>query len=146
MIAAGLNDSDDSLGRLRALFGRIRPDRVQLNTVIRPPADADVQAVGPERMADIARSISPKAEVIADYQAKHMPSDAARRREEVLATLERRPCTLADIAAGLGMHRNEAIKHLTQLLNKGLIARQRRGEEEYYQAAVRPPRASDHQD
>ena len=137
MLVDGVNDSDPEIAGMRALVDRIRPDRVQLNTVIRPPAEDAAQPVSPARMAEIAAAFGPLAEVIADYQAGQAASDATRQREDVLAALERRPCTLGDVAAGLGIHRNEAIKHLTHLLNGGLIARVRRGEDEYYQPASR---------
>lgn len=134
MLVADANDSDDEIDAMRRLAERIGPDRIQLNTVIRPPADAEARAVDPERMAEISKRFGARAEVIADYQAKHFTATTRRRREEVLAALQRRPCTLSDVAAGLGIHRNEAIKFVTQLLKDGLIVRVRRGEQEYYQS------------
>ncbi len=139
MLVEGVNDSDPEIAEMRSLVDRIRPDRLQLNTVIRPPAEDVAQPVSPARMAEIAATFGPLAEVIADYQAEQATSDVTRRREDVLAALERRPCTLDDVAAGLGIHRNEAIKHLTYLLNAGQIARVRRGDDEYYQPASRTP-------
>lgn len=41
------------------------------------------------------------------------------RDAEILALLGRRPCTLQDVAAGLGMHANDALKHLDRLVAQG---------------------------
>ncbi len=133
MIVAGINDSDEEVQQLQSLVARIRPDQIQLNTVVRPPAEDAVQAASSDRLARIAELLGPTAEVIVDRRAKHMPSDMVRLREDVLATLERRPCTLDDVVEGMGIHHNEAIKHLTDLLSDGLIERVRRGDREYYQ-------------
>ncbi len=139
MLVEGINSTDEEVLEIRSLAERIRPDRIQLNTVVRPPAEDAAQAVGAERMAEIAAVMGPHTEVIADYQARHVPADVARRREEVLAMLERRPCTLADVAAGLGIHPNEAVKHVTHLLEEGSIARRLRGGQQYYETASRQP-------
>ncbi|MEZ4568258.1 MAG: hypothetical protein R2860_15300 [Desulfobacterales bacterium] len=43
---------------------------------------------------------------------KHRMTDAQMDTEqEILDMLGRRPCTLADIAGGLGLHQNEVIKY-----------------------------------
>ena len=42
--------------------------------------------------------------------AQLMMAERQRTEAEVLELLRRRPCTLEDVAAGLGMHRNEALK------------------------------------
>ena len=44
------------------------------------------------------------------------------------------PRVLADIADGLGIHRNEAIKYVQSLLNDGSIQRRQRLYETFYEA------------
>ena len=41
--------------------------------------------------------------------------------QDVFSMLKRRPCTLNDICAGLGIAPNEAIKHVTDLQSRSLI-------------------------
>jgi predicted ArsR family transcriptional regulator len=43
------------------------------------------------------------------------------QREDILDLIRRRPCSLDDIAAGLGMHRTEVLKHLEELAREGLV-------------------------
>jgi DNA-binding IclR family transcriptional regulator len=40
---------------------------------------------------------------------------------DVLALISRRPCTVAGVAAGLGIHRNAALKTLTVLVEGGTV-------------------------
>jgi DNA-binding IclR family transcriptional regulator len=39
----------------------------------------------------------------------------------LLSMLKRRPCSLNDICSGLGINRNEAIKSISNLQNRGII-------------------------
>ncbi len=112
----------------------IRPDRIQLNTVIRPPADEFAMAVEKNRLEELARCFSPEAEVIADFQQIHNQLDFSATRDMVVALLKRRPCSLEDIASGLGIHRNEAVKHIEELLKENRVETVRSGRLLYYRA------------
>ena len=50
--------------------------------------------------------------------------------------IRRRPVTVADIAAGLGIPPEAAAARVRELLDGKLITRERRGEKEFYRAAV----------
>jgi wyosine [tRNA(Phe)-imidazoG37] synthetase (radical SAM superfamily) len=94
----------------------IGPDRIQLNTVTRPPAEEYAFEVSREKLEEYAKMFDPVAEVIADFHGTHSAPDFSAARESVTQLLQRRPCTLDDIANGLGIHRNEAVKHIEELL------------------------------
>ena len=83
----------------------------------------------------------PPAEVIADYRGVHAERDFAATRETVLQMLQRRPCTVADIAEGLGIHRNEAIKYVEALLAAGAIERTTSAGKSYLRATPAGPQA-----
>ncbi|HNT36310.1 MAG TPA: winged helix-turn-helix domain-containing protein, partial [bacterium] len=51
---------------------------------------------------------------------------------EILTLLSRRPCTVDDLADGLQIHRNEALKCVQQLLQGNLIEEIRRDNATYY--------------
>jgi wyosine [tRNA(Phe)-imidazoG37] synthetase (radical SAM superfamily) len=107
--------------RLVKCAGLIRPDRVQLNTVTRPPAESFAIGISQERLAALAAKFSPPAEVIADFRGIHERAEFAGGREEILGLLRRRPCSIDDIADGLGMHRNEVLKYIEQLNGEDLL-------------------------
>jgi len=114
-LLAGYTAIEAEVAKLARCAERIRPDRVQLNTVARPPAQAYAVAVSAERMTELAAMFDPPAEVIAEFRDVHNHAEFAAGREEVLGMLRRRPCSLEDIANGLGMHRNEVVKYLEEL-------------------------------
>jgi len=114
---------------------RITPNRVQLNTVTRPPAERFAVTVDQGKLAELAKLFDPEAEVIADFRGVHAQADFAATRETVLQLLERRPCSLEDIAEGLGIHRNEAIKYIEELLAAKRIETVRSSNRVFYRAS-----------
>lgn len=135
-LVAGLNDSPDQVRKIAALAARIAPDRVQLNTAVRPTADADVRPLTEERLRDLCALFGPGAEVIADFRRIHEEPEFKARAEDVLAVIRRRPVTLDDIAAGTGAHRNEVAKYLEELLAENRIRKEQRGEKDFYRASA----------
>lgn len=134
LILADYTATEAEVARLAEYAAQIGPDRVQLNTVTRPPAEDFAVGVSPERMAGFARMFDPPAEVIADFRHVHEQEGVVASREEILDMLRRRPCSVEDVASGLGMHANEVIKHIDRLAAAGLIAKSRVGGTVYYRA------------
>jgi len=130
----GINTSDGDLREIRDLVGEIGPDRVQLNTAVRPPAEGYVREVPPEEMERIRELIGHGAEVIAAYRSVASSRSHAAERDEILAMLLRRPCTLEDISEALGLHRNQVSKHLAYLKESGAIGEVRQGGKTYFVA------------
>ena len=126
LLLEGLTDSEEQVAKIARIASRIRPDRVQLNTCVRPGADKKARMVDRRRLDELATLFSPAAEVIADYKAERPSGPALADREQILGMLARRPCTAADVAAGLGIHLREALKGLEGLVREGLIERGRR--------------------
>ncbi len=120
--------------KIARLARQIGPDRVQLNTVVRPPAERFAEPVPRDQMERLAALFDGGAEVIADLPLASPEEGLETRAGDVLALLRRRPCRVEDVAAGLGLHRNEAIKHLARLDRDGLLAVAEAGGESYYRA------------
>lgn len=131
-ILGGLTSLRGEAMKIAALAGNIAPDRVQLNTVTRPPAEDSAVAVPADALRDVARLFEPEAEIIADYRTASTGDDFTVAREAVLDTIRRRPCSVEDIAGGLGIHRHEALKHIEELLARGLIEKAASGGTVYY--------------
>jgi wyosine [tRNA(Phe)-imidazoG37] synthetase (radical SAM superfamily) len=123
------------LSKLAKCVRRINPDRVQLNTVTRPPAEKHAVGVSPARLAEFSSIFQPPAEVIADFRDVHREPQFAAGREEILAMLRRRPCSVEDIAGGLGMHRNEVIKYIEELSAENLLDQSLIADRLYYKVA-----------
>lgn len=121
LLLAGLTDDLEQVGKITELVRRIRPDRIQLNTCIRPGADDSARMVDRERLLQLAKLFSPEAEVIADYRTRQAVSRSKADNAVILEMLSRRPCTAVDVAAGLQVNVTEALRRLEALVGEGLI-------------------------
>jgi wyosine [tRNA(Phe)-imidazoG37] synthetase (radical SAM superfamily) len=132
LLLEGINAGGKPLENLIRCAAQIAPDRIQLNTATRPPAEQSARPVAPARMQGIAARFSPAAEVIADYRNVHAQTDFSTQKDAVEELLDRRPCTLEDIAAGLGIHRNEAVKYIEELVSGGQVTAEARDSRTFY--------------
>ena len=135
-LLAGVTTPEMEINRLKTCIKSICPDKVQVNTVTRPPAEDFAEPVPEERLEGIAAQLYENAEVIADYQDVHKQQDFSARREDVLTLLKRRPCSIEDIAAGLGLHRNEVVKYIEELSSEGKIESKPQNQQLYYSAVI----------
>ncbi len=133
-LLAGLNDSPASIANLVALTRKIRPARIQLNTVTRPPAEGFALAPAPERLQELLNAFPGQVEIICETEPATPPAGETPRIEDaqILALLGRRPCTPNDIARGLGIHELETLKHLDRLVATGQVRTVLAGGRGYY--------------
>jgi len=107
--------------KIKNAIERIRPDKVQLNTAVRPTADADIKRLDAKRLQAIAIQIGPRCEVVADFSPHQYSKSNQNKAEDVLSMLKRRPCTLNDICSSLNIAHNEALKYISHFQQQGLI-------------------------
>ncbi|MCX6373972.1 MAG: radical SAM protein [Actinobacteria bacterium] len=134
MLLAGVTGIAAEVERLAELAARIAPDRIQLNTAVRPPAESFVAPVAYDSLQAFAGLFTPHADVIAD--AAPAGGDRIAAHADILALLSRRPCTVADIAAGLGIHHGEALKAVTALVAEGALDLQTHEDRSFYVVAT----------
>ena len=120
MLVKGVNDSPADIRALEAAVARIRPDRIELNTVVRPPADAGARPLSPAALARIQAQLGPRAEVVVSFAKKGRTSTKPPQRaggldDAILATVSRRPQTAPDIAVALGRPLDEVSAALSRL-------------------------------
>jgi len=137
MLVKDINDNPDELKQMADFVRTLKLDKIHLNTVIRPPAESFAQPITPEEMQKIVSLFDDRAEVIADFDkmVKHKELDAQsieKIEAQIISLVNRRPCTLDDISSSMGLHRNEIIKHLDHLLQKGSIKQTRRENKIYW--------------
>ncbi len=130
-----INDSEDAVDKFGRLIDQINPDRVQLNTVARPPAEESALAVLPEHLAAIRSRLGGRVEVIAHPDPGNLPMAEQLDEEKLLQMLHRRPCTVEDITGGLGVHRQQVIKSIRRLEEQGQITSQRTDDKVFYRPA-----------
>jgi wyosine [tRNA(Phe)-imidazoG37] synthetase (radical SAM superfamily) len=127
----GINAMPTKVAKIAALAREIAPDRIQLNTAVRPPSEDFVTALDQQTMSALAPLFQPKAEIIADFRANRHPHLRANQGT-IYAMLMRRPCTAKQIAAAFDMHLNEVLKYLGLLINTGQIRVHCKNSDVYY--------------
>ncbi len=131
-LVADVNTERRQIEKIKGLIAEIRPDKVHLNTAVRPPAEPDVRALPREAMLAIAQQIGGNCEVIGGA-----PADSGGRHEQhaeadVISVLRRRPCSVEDLCTGLRMDRHDVTQCLARLSQLGVVTSERRGTTTYF--------------
>lgn len=134
-LLAGVTALEAEVRGIARIARTFAPDRVQLNTVTRPPAEGFAHPVPPERMESLAAAFGGMAEVleVARNRSNTGPSATRSSKEaRILELIQRRPCALEDIACGLGIHPLEALKLTERLVQSGQASATCHGSETFY--------------
>lgn len=132
MLVKGINDGVDAIEPLRDLIPELGCDRVQLNTVIRPPAETYALPLGYDEMAEIRKCLGERCEIIARFSRRGQKAYKKDVEQQIVDLVERRPVTVRDISEALGLHENEVIKYLDPLSESGDVKAERFEESTYY--------------
>lgn len=122
LLVCGINDEPEHLRDLAALVRRIGPDRVELNTVVRPPAVAGVRGLSAQAMAEAAAFFSScPVDVLGAYEARGGRSGEEALEERLMALVRRRPCPAEEMADALGVSSDVVIRAVESLVDKGRL-------------------------
>ncbi len=113
-IIKNLNDSDNEILNLKNVIEKIDPDKIQINTIDRPPAEDFVESVSIKRLNEIKNFFGEKAEIIS-FKNKGTNLEKNLNFSTILNCLERRPLTLEDLIEITNFHVNELNKILREL-------------------------------
>ena len=130
----GFNTDNAQIAKLTQAIERIAPDKVQLNTAVRPTAESAIKKLDADRLKKIAEKFGPNCQIVADFSPKSREDHIAVAEEKLLSMLKRRPCSLDDICAGLGIHPNEALKHLGHLKQRRAVDSENKGGITFFKA------------
>ena len=136
-LLAGMSGLPFEAVKIAALTGHIHPERVQLNTVCRPPAEEFAFSLSREQLLTLKKLFPGLVEVISENMQNDDRTSALLKPgvKDIMALLSRRPCTSADVARGLGMHILDALKHLEALRSAGKAKTVATGGQHFYIAS-----------
>jgi len=135
LLVKSINDSPAHLQKLKTVLDELHPDRIQLNSVVRPPAEKFAFSLTKKELESIKIFLGGECEIIASFNKKAQDLVQKSEEENIMSMLQRRPMTLVDMASSLGLHRNEVMKHLQFLLEKEDIQLVRHKDSLYYEPA-----------
>ncbi len=108
MLVAGVNDSPEQLSALALAAEKTGADRIELNTVVRPPACAGTRGLSEEEMKRAASYFkTQRTEIIGVFGGRGAEAGKSDIAARILETIERRPCTIPELAASLGIAEGE---------------------------------------
>ncbi len=120
-VVAPLNTDSEQVVKIGKYIERIQPDKIHLNTAVRPTAEPNIERLDISTLEAISAKLGPTCEIICDFSQIKESKAVNAGTQDVLAMLKRRPCSVEDISSGLGIHVNEVLKYITSLQNKGII-------------------------
>ena len=132
LLVGGVTGIVSEVRMIAEIIRQIHPDKVQVNTVVRPPSEDFASVVSPQQLKKMAALLGQDAEVIVEYPGTAAGELCAESAGEILTMLKRRPCTLEDIVAGLGINRTAAVKQIDRLVREHAVSARRRSGQIFY--------------
>jgi len=137
LLIEGYNTDGRNVEALKAALGRMRADKIQLNTAVRPGTESEIEPLDDISMRRIRNLFGPRCEVIASARTARTSPEEADIEETILSLLERRPCTAEDLHRALGVSMENAESIVRKLAASGRIVEKRVGGASYYSAPRR---------
>jgi wyosine [tRNA(Phe)-imidazoG37] synthetase (radical SAM superfamily) len=131
MLLKGLNDTKEELTLLRRALEEIAPDKIQLNTAVRPVVADSARPLDQAEMEAAAATLGGPVEVIASFSRADI-SGSPRQDDDFVEMLSRRPMTAPDLAQALGLPLVQVVARLKRLQDSGRISHDRYHDEEFY--------------
>ena len=127
-----ISANDGEVKKIADIVNKIRVDKIQLNSVDRPPAEKFAKALTMDEMNKYKTFFKHnEVEIIFKFQPKDVNGGEANE-SDLLNLLRRRPCSVEDIASGLQINRNEAVKSANKLLEEKKVRLENVGGKNFY--------------
>jgi len=126
LFVKGLNDTPEDISALKSAIDYIKPHRVQLNTVVRPPAYPMARPLSLEELEAIKQRLSGKAEIISAEKRGAIlekPLTLTELSEWLINYLSRRPADLEELALVFGEAKDKLISVLNKLQDEGKVTK-----------------------
>jgi wyosine [tRNA(Phe)-imidazoG37] synthetase (radical SAM superfamily) len=136
LFCRGVNDGNEEVEKFKGVIQKIQPDRVQLNTPVRPPAEDFAFPLTLGQLEAIRKTLGDKTEIISEFAAPLGEELNSVKDTEILNLIKRRPCTTEDISKALGLRIDEVVKHLDHLTKTGAIRYRMYDHRCYYENAI----------
>jgi wyosine [tRNA(Phe)-imidazoG37] synthetase (radical SAM superfamily) len=133
-IIPGLNNSDRELEMIKQACYKIKPDKIQLNTLDRPGTEDWVVPASSEQLEYVKSFLEPfVVEIIGEpsfeRRGENISDDVV---DAVIATIKRRPSTIEDLSLTLGIRVVQLNKIIKRLRDSGVIEVKKMGRGNFY--------------
>ncbi len=121
LFCKGVNDSKEELLKIKEAVDRIQPDRIHLNTVVRPPSDRRAVPLNQKEMEEIRAFFGERGSVISEFDRHPRMVSERDIQQEILEILKRRPLSASDLSKGMGISKDELDRYIKPLTEEGKI-------------------------
>ena len=123
-VVSGLNDTQNEIEALAEAIKKIKPHKVQLNTLDRPPTESWIKRPSFKTLGEIAKAFSPaKVEIVAKYpKLSFQREKEGSLSDDILENVKHRPLTKAELAENLHLKQSVLETMLTRLQTDGKIS------------------------
>ena len=137
LFVSGVNDLPTEVQALRRVVDRLQPERIQLNTVDRPPPVPWANPISRESLNKLACLLGEPAEVISRFDSPASGEPAADDlAQRIIEMVSRRPCTSQQIAKSLGVEFVQVSDLLSSMAEDGQIDYKRYRDNYYYTSRI----------
>jgi wyosine [tRNA(Phe)-imidazoG37] synthetase (radical SAM superfamily) len=132
LLVRGINDTQEAIQKLAQVIEKIRPDKIQLNSVVRPPAEEEAVPLTPKEVCSIEKELPGKVEMVGKLTKVAKGERIGKLETDIKNLLKRRPCTLSDISYALKADPQKVMENLTILERHLEIKSQFHNRKRYY--------------
>lgn len=133
LLCEGINDNFEELGKIADIIDRCRYEKVQLNTVHRPPAFSSAKAVSSSFLLEAALFLSQRGirvEPVSNYIKDF--SGGSLTQAELERLISMRPCSVKDISMVFGVPVSDVEAIIAQIPVEQLDIRDMSGENFFF--------------
>ena len=124
LFVKGINDTPEEVEKIGEWIHRLKPDRWQINTVVRPPA-YNVRGLTEEELIQIAQRVNYYPTDIVCYNYLRLEpkkkTTAQRVREKLLNLVKRRPSPLGELKRALNLTEEGFEEVVESLIREGKV-------------------------
>ena len=128
----GINAEKHQIKQIAAIASDIAPDKVHLNTAVRPPVEAEAKPVAEDKLRSLCALFTPCAEVIASFEAAPSAADGDLNADSLVCLIHRHPATAEQLAAISGADVEAIRTALAPLIEEGRLQIEERAGDAWY--------------
>jgi wyosine [tRNA(Phe)-imidazoG37] synthetase (radical SAM superfamily) len=133
MFIKDINDDPEELETFQEILRGIDIDKIQVNTVVRPPSEEFTSIFEPGELEQMRQLLGRRCEIVSSFEKGGVPGMEGDWAEMIVEVLQRRSLSLADVVKLTGATFDEVKCRLGTLEREGRIKSFRFGEDLFYQ-------------
>jgi wyosine [tRNA(Phe)-imidazoG37] synthetase (radical SAM superfamily) len=127
-----VNDDKNEVERIREIVEYINPNKIQLNTLVRPPSEDYAYPLSGKQLYLIKEKLGIQAEIISNIPLPEWPTHVGDEEKNILNVIRRRPSTCDDLSRAIGLSYTEVLPFLNKLMGKGQVKYKSHQHDGYY--------------